>query len=196
MKSRILFLAILIIGSTFSLSAQSKKEKKLQQAIDALEGTEFVNSYKECKLRVEKVATDFKLQEEFFEAEDVERVKENYTVSKEEFDLILNNMKKRLMDKKYRNFMIEAPEEYTELISLKLEKAMNNYEANCVNLINEISGTEAVGFGISDIVMLVNVVGDIFGAIKNVSKQLDKMNEVYIEDKFISKLRIKSWEEL
>ena len=195
MTIRIIFLSI-ILGLSTQISAQSKKEKKLLQAIEALETTEFIKSYKECKLRVEKVATDFKLQEEFLEADDITRVQLSYQESKEEFDLILDNLKRKLLNKKYRKFMIDNPEEYTELVQLKLEKAMNNYEANCVKLIEEISGTEVVGFGISDIVLLVNIVGDIFGAIKNISKQLDKMNEIYIEEKFISKLRVKDWDEL
>ena len=194
LKSIILLLGITILAT--SVFGQSKNEKKFQKAIDALESTEFIKEMRSSKKKVESAVLDFKLQEEYFEEEDVDRVKECYQETIDGFDKIMENMKNKLMDKKRRASIVNDPDDYTELMQFRLEKVMEAHRENCIPLIEEITGVEAVGFGIEDIKFIIGLVADVVNALKGNGKSFDKMGENYLEDNFIKGLRISSWDDL
>ena len=69
------FLGIFLASSAF---AQNKRERKMQGAIDALMGTEFVKKYNDYKLTIETTALDFKTQSDYYEESDVSRIRFGY----------------------------------------------------------------------------------------------------------------------
>ena len=193
-KSIIILFGIILLSA--SIFGQSKNEKKFQKAIDALESTEFIKELRSSKKKVESAVLDFKLQEEYFEKEDVDRVKACYQETIDGYDKILENMKNKLMDKKRRESIVNDPDDYTELMQFRLEKIMEIHRENCIPMIEEITGVEAVGFGIEDIKFIIGLVSDIVNALQGNGKSFDKMGEEYLEDNFIVGLRISNWEDL
>ena len=121
MHLKTFFIIIGVFLICASANGQSKQEKQYIKAIDALEGTDFVKQLRKSKTRIESAVLDFKLQEEYFEKEDIERVKDCYSSTLRGFDKILENMKNKLLEKKRREAIINDPDDYTELMQFRLD---------------------------------------------------------------------------
>lgn len=176
--------------------AQNKRESKMKAAIDALNTTEFVRKYKEYQGAVEKTVADFKAVSTDYPTEDVREVQYAYRTTRDNFNKILETVKKDLLDKKTRNFMKENPDRYTQFVSQELDLAYKTYQNTVVTKISELTGEESVGLGIMQIKLLLDLVFDVVGVINTIEDELAKMNEKYIEENFIGPLRVKEWEKL
>ncbi len=190
---------IITLAALFSFTAafaQNKREKKMQAAIDALMTTQFVQKYKEYKDIVEVTAGSFKPMSTGYDQMEVSRIKFNYETSRASFDKILNGVKKDLLDKTTREYIASSPDRYTQFVATELEMAMNNYQEMVVFKINTLTGQQTVGFGIMELKLLLDLVFDVVGVIQSINKELDKMSEAYLDEKFTNVLKIKSWDEL
>lgn len=190
---------IITFAALFSFTAafaQSKREKKMQAAIDALMQTSFVQKYKEYKEIVEVTAGSFKPTANAYDQMEVSRIKFNYETSRAAFDKILLGVKTDLLDKTTREYIVSNPERYTQFVANELEMAMNNYQETVVFKINTLTGQQTVGFGIMEIKLLLDLVFDVVGVVQSIQKELDKMSEAYLDEKFTNVLKIKSWDEL
>ncbi len=190
---------IITLAALFSFTAgfaQNKREQKMQAAIDALMTTQFVQKYKEYKDIVEVTASSFKPTAASYDQMEVERIKFNYETSRASFDKILMGVKKDLLDKTTREYIVGNPDRYTQFVATELEMAMNNYQEMVVFKINTLTGQQTVGFGIMEIKLLLDLVFDVVGVIQSINKELDKMNEAYLDEKFTNVLKIKTWDEL
>ena len=168
----------------------------MQDAIDALMGTQFVMKYKEYKEIVEVTASSFKPMAANYDQMEVERIKFNYETSRAAFDKILMGVKKDLLDKTTREYIAGNPDRYTQFVASELEMAMNNYQEMVVFKINMLTGQQTVGFGIMEIKLLLDLVFDVVGIIQSINKELDRMSEEYLDENFTNVLKIKSWDEL
>ncbi len=176
--------------------AQNKRAQKMQGAIDALMTTQFVQKYKEYKEIVESTASGFKPMAANYDQMEVERIKFNYETSRASFDKILQGVKKDLLDKTTREYIAGNPDRYTQFVASELEMAMNNYQETVVFKINTLTGQQTVGFGILEIKLLLDLVFDVVGVVQSINKELDRMNEEYLDENFTNILKIKSWDEL
>jgi hypothetical protein len=193
-KALILFLLATV--SLTGMYAQNKRQQKMQDAIDALMGTQFVMKYKEYKEIVEVTASSFKPMAANYDQMEVERIKFNYETSRAAFDKILMGVKKDLLDKTTREYIAGNPDRYTQFVASELEMAMNNYQEMVVFKINMLTGQQTVGFGIMEIKLLLDLVFDVVGIIQSINKELDRMSEEYLDENFTNVLKIKSWDEL
>jgi hypothetical protein len=189
----ILFSLSLVWPAAFS---QNKREKKMQSAIDALMSTQFVQKYKEYKEIVESTAGSFKAVASNYDAREVERIKFNYEASRASFEKILMGVKKDLLDKTTRDYIAGNPDRYTQFVASELEMAMNNYQESVVHKINILTGNQVVGFGVLELKMIIDLVFDVVGIIQSINKELERMNEEYLDQHFTNILKIKSWDEL
>lgn len=196
MNLKTFFIAIGLFLICASANSQSREERQYIKAINALETTDFVQQLRKSKTRIESAVLDFKLQEEYFEKEDIVRVKDCYSATIRGFDKILENMKNKLLEKKRRESIINDPDDYTELMQFRLDRIMEAHRTNCIPIIEEVTGVEAVGFGLGDLSFIFKLIGDVVNTLKGNSKSFDKMGDEYLEDNFIKGLRVSSWEEL
>lgn len=190
-----------IVIALFSLALAApafaqKREEKMKAAIDALNTTEFIRKYKEYQGAVEKTAADFKVIATDYPTEDVREVQYAYRSTRDNFNKILETVKKDLLDKKTRNFMKQNPDRYTQFVSQELDLAYKTYQNTVVTKITELTGQETVGIGIMQLKLLLDLVFDVVGVINTIEAELAKMNDKYIEENFIGPLRIKEWEKL
>jgi hypothetical protein len=196
MKLKSILFLLLSIAFVLPSYAQSKKEKKMKAAIDAVNGTEFIKKYRESKEYIEKSGGEFKAIMGNYESQDVNEVIFGYEGTRKQFNSIIEKIKKDLLDKKTREFMIAQPDRYTDFVSKEVDFAMKTYQQTVVVKINEITGNEEVGIGIMELKLLIDLVFNVVGVIKTIQDELDKMNEAYLDKNFVQPLRVQSWEEL
>jgi hypothetical protein len=196
MKLKSILFLLLCVAFVLPTQAQSKKEKKMKAAIDAINNTEFIKKYKESKEYIEKSGGEFKAIMGNYESQDVNEVIFGYEGTRKQFNSIIEKIKKDLMDKKTREFMIAQPDRYTDFVSKEVDFAMKTYQQTVVVKINEITGNEQVGMGIMELKLLIDLVFNVVGVIKTIQDELDKMNEAYLEKNFVQPLKVQSWEEL
>ena len=194
-KALILSLLSLFLFSNEGFS-QNKRAKKMQEAIDALMATEFIQKYIEYKQMVEITALDFKMQSNNYDPMEVNRISFGYETSRAAFDKILGGIRKDLLDKSTRDYIQQNPDRYTHFVTQELEFAMNNYQEQVVYKINQLTGNESVGFGIFEVKLFLDLIFDVVSVITSIEKELDKMNEKYLDENFTQPLQVKSWEEL
>jgi len=186
------FLLITIFAS--NIQSQSKKVKKWQDAIDNLNKTEFIGTYKEYKERIETGISDFQLTQDNLDEKDIEIIKSGYIETQLRFDAMFNSMKNDFTNKKMRKFISKNPEHYFKGFRYDMDQAWNYYRNNCERYIHEFTTPDTVAFGLTEITLLLSLI-EKFGGI--ISNHIDKMNKIsgeYLENHFISKLRLKDWE--
>ncbi len=196
MQLKSIFLAILTFA-IFSPAFAQNREKKMKEAIVALDSTEFVQKYKSYQDEVEKTVGDFKAISSDFSKEDVREVQYAYRTTRDNFNKIIETIKKDLLDKKNRNFMKGNPDRYTQFVASELELAYKNYQSTVAVKITQLTKDEdKLQFGLFEIKLMINLVFDVIGVINTIEDELSKMNDKYLEDNFISPLRVKEWEKL
>ena len=53
-----------------------------------------------------------------------------------------------------------------------------------------------MGFGITDLKLILDLVFDVVGVISSINKELERMSEEYLDANFTNLLKIRSWDEL
>ena len=109
--------------------------------------------------------------------------------SRAAFDKILESIRKDMLDKSTRSYIAENPDRYTHFISNELDMAMNNYQEQVVYKINELTGIETVGLGIFELKLFLDLIFDVVGVITSIEKELDKMNEAYLDENFTKSIK-------
>ena len=178
----------------YASQAQCKKVKKWQEAIDNLEKTEFVQTYKDYKERIEMGIADFQLMQDNLDEKDIEIVRNGYIETKQRFDTMFESMKADFTNKKMRKYICNKPEHYFKGFRYDMDQGWNFYRNNCERYIHQFTTPEVAAFGLTEITLLLGLI-EKFGNI--ISKHIDKMNKIsgeYLESHFISKMRLKDWE--
>jgi len=186
------FLLITIFAS--NIQAQSKKVKKWQDAIDNLNKTEFIGTYKEYKERIETGISDSKLSQDNLDEKDIDIIKSGYIESKLRFDNMFDAIKADFTNKKMRKYISNKPEHYFKGFRYDMDQGLNFYRNNCERYIHKFTSPEVAAFGLTEITLLLGLI-EKFGGI--ISNHIDKMNKIsgeYLENHFISKLRLKNWD--
>lgn len=188
-------LVFAVLMSAFALPSFAQKDK-MKVAIETLNSTEFIRKYKDYHETIQATVAQFKTVATDFPTEDVREVQYAYQSTRQNFDKILETLKKDLMDKQNRKFISNNPDRYTQFVSQELDLAFKNYQKTVQEKIGEITGEEIVGLGPEQIKLILNFLFDVIGVIRTIEDELAKMNEQYIEENFIAPLRLKAWEKL
>ena len=187
---------LLFLALTLTAQGQIPRKKKLDKAIEALNETKFIQTYKDYKEKVETIIRDFKSEAYSLDAYDVEMVKDEYEKCKDEFDAVAESLKSDLMDKKTREFISNDPDRYTKFIAVEIEQAYENFQHNTVSLIEDLTGYQNTGFGIAEMNLIIGLVGEMAGMVKSIRSNMKKMTAEYFEMYFIKDLRLAEWEDL
>ena len=178
-----------------SALAQPKTDKRLESAIESLEKTAFIKEFKKCKKQIEANVADFKATKDIDE-KDIRKVKRAYGETQEAFDNILNGLKKDLMSKANRGFIIASPDRYTDFTKRSLEEAMDEYQSNCQSLMDKATGKAGSVALVALLELLVPSINNLVTYFQDYKKALNTANEAFIETKLIQKLRLKTWDTL
>lgn len=190
-------LIVMLLALVFAAPAfGQKRERKMQEAIDSLNTTEFVRKYKEYKELVEMTISNFKAVSSNYEIADVQEVQYGFKTTASNFNKILETIKKDLLDKKTREFIKTSPDRYTQFVAQELDLAYKGFQQTVVLKITELTGEQPVGIGVMEIKLLLDLVFDVVGVINSIEGELSRMNDAYVEEKFVAPLRVKTWEAL
>ncbi len=110
-------------------TAQNAAEQKAIELIQALNKTEFVQSYREYKANIELDIAEFKLAEAELQPKDVRRVQLYYTQSKLKFDALLDKMEMDFSSKTTRKTIVQNPQAYTKKMQEQLlQRVISTYK--------------------------------------------------------------------
>lgn len=195
MKYTFFFCFIVSLFISDAAFAQPKTDKKLEAAIESLGKTAFIKELKKCKQQIEANVADFKVTKEVDE-KDIRKVKRAYAETQEKFDGILNGLKKDLMTKANRDFIIANPDRYTDFTKKSLQETMDDYQSNCQSLIDKATGKAGSTALVALVELLVPSINNLVSYFQDYKKALNTANEAFIEAKLIQKLRLKAWDSL
>ena len=176
-------------------TAQNAAEQKAQELIQALNKTEFVQSYREYKANIELDIAEFKLEEAELQPKDVRRVQLYYNQSKLKFDALLDKMEMDFSSKTTRKIIVQNPQAYTKKMQEQLTTAGDFYLQNCKKLIEQLTEKDSA----LKAEMFDGILGSIFGLIQLFKTAGDNANQFtveYLEKEFIQPLRLKRWVEI
>ena len=188
----VMLLALVLAAPAFG----QKRERKMQEAIDSLNTTEFVQKYKQYKEVVEMTISNFKAVSSNYELSDVQEVQYGFKTTASNFNKILETIKKDLLDKKTREFIKTSPDRYTQFVAQELDLAYKGFQQTVVVKITELTGEQPVGIGVMEIKLLLDLVFDVVGVINSIDAELARMSDAFVEEKFVAPLRVKTWESL
>lgn len=176
-------------------TAQNAAEQKAIELIQALNKTEFVQSYREYKANIELDIAEFKLAEAELQPKDVRRVQLYYTQSKLKFDALLDKMEMDFSSKTTRKTIVQNPQAYTKKMQEQLTTAGDFYLQNCKKLIEQLTEKDSA----LKAEMFDGILGSIIGLIqlfKSAGENANQLTVEYLEKQFIQPLRLKRWEEI
>lgn len=188
-------LAALIFTITLaSTTVEAQKAKKWKEALDNIEKSEFISTYKGYKERIEARMAEFHADSEYVSEKDVEIVKQAYIQSKSRFDNLLTGMKQDFTDKKMRRYISQDPDHYFRGFSYDLDSSWKYYLNECQKNADMLTSSSEGAFGLTEITLLLGLV-EKFGSL--IGKRMDNMKKMsgeYFESNLLSKLRLKDWE--
>jgi len=197
MKSNRLTFSLLFIFvfSTF-VFGQSNKKKKWDEAILALQQTEFIKNYKAYKDGIEKTVSAFHLQQDEFNQEEVRMLSKAYEESVEDFDSILDKIKRDFVDKRTRDYMSSDPESYGSNLDGLLYNAGRKFDNECALLMDKMMEEDIYSFfTLMEYTIIIGIVKEVAVMIGNLNKKMKKISADYIEDNMLQELRLKKWEQ-
>ncbi len=186
----------LVIGIIVFAAAQSKKEKKWRQAIDALEKSEFVIRYDSIKADIEAQVAEFQLKSGGIDPKDVAVVKKGYESSVVKFDRILDDLRQDFTNPDNREYIANHPDRFSRYLEGTLNDATQHYNNQCGQKIVElVELKENVAFGLMEVGMLITLGKELWSLWDNQSAKTNKMSGEYFEREFVTQHRIKRWED-
>lgn len=195
MQKKAFFFAILIIAKTsISLSAQSKREAKWDEAIQALEKSDFTVKYTSIKDSIESQVADFHRHKTSCRPEEIATVKKGYEQSIEQFDKILNRIKEDFSDPKTREFIARNPDRFSTYLEAELNNALTYYNTNCKSRIDEYVENSTGALGLMELSLVIALGKELWSLWSEKQAKTKGMSSKYFEDHFISQHRLKKWE--
>lgn len=186
------FFVFSLITSSFG---QSKKQQKWDEAILSLKQTEFIKKYESFKVGIEKTLKEFHLQKVDFNQDEVKIVEKAYEDSVEDFNRILDKIKRDFTDKETRKYLSNNPEQYCSNFDGLLYNAGRSFDNNCTERMEKMMDSDLAAFGLMETAMLIGLVKELVGMVGKMNTKMKKVSGEYIEDNMLSELRLKKWDE-
>ncbi len=195
-KLKSLLTFTLVIGVIYFAPAQSKREKKWRQAIDALEKSEFVLRYDSIKTAIEAQVADFQLKSAGLYPEDEALVKKGYESSVAKFDRILDDLKHDFTNPDTREYIANNPDRFSRYLEGTLNDATQHYNNHCgQKMADLVELNNSTAFGLMEVGMLIALGKELWSLWENQSAKANKMSGEYFEREFVTQHRIKKWED-
>ena len=191
MKNIPLFLLCIVI-STSSATAQS-----VFGALNLFLSQDFFSEYEELRNRSEESVRQFKYVQYKYSEEDVTDVIYAYDASARYYNSVLENIKKDLLNKKKRKYMVQFPEDFAKKTEADLYKAKEFYENTFQKEIIRVTDGEITGMAF--LAMMPQIIGyakTAFSIYKKMKKEMKKFNNNLLDKHLIEKYRFKTWEEI
>jgi len=196
MKSKKLpFLLLFVFTYSIISFGQSKKKKKWDEAISALQQTEFIKNYNKYKEGIETTVAAFHLKQDEFNQEEVRILSKTYEESVVDFDRILDKIKRDFMDKQTRNYMASNPESYGSNFDGLLMNAGRKFDNQCAQLMDDMMEEDIYSFGLMEITIAMGLIKELANLISSLNKKMKNMSADYIEDNMLQDLRLKQWDQ-
>jgi hypothetical protein len=196
MKNISTFLIFISFFSHFTTNAQSSRTRaKWQEAITALDRSDFTANFTRNKESIEKQVYAFMKAKSTLNPVDVEDVKRQYEVSQREFNSILDDLKSCFLDKNTRDIIAKTPDSGTKFFQMRLDNALKTYENNCLAKMEALTKPTQGAFGIGELQLIFGLGSEIFKLIDSWKENLTKMTGEYFEQNYVYKLRLKKWDQ-
>lgn len=166
-------------------------------ALNTLQQTAFFNEFKELKDRSETAVRNFKTIQGRYSEEEVANVASAYNSSADYFNAALLNIKKDLMHKEKRKYLISYPEAYSKQVEADLYRAKeyyaNTFQKEVVQLTNgQITGSALIAL-MPQILKYTQLAIEV---IRRVDSEIKKMNEAVLDQHLVEPYRFKRWDEI
>ena len=166
-------------------------------ALNTLQQTAFFNEFKELKHRSETAVRNFKTIQGRYSEEEVANVASAYNSSADYFNAALLNIKKDLMHKEKRKYLISYPEAYSKQVEADLYRAKeyyaNTFQKEVVQLTNgQITGSALIAL-MPQILKYTQLAIEV---IRRVDSEIKKMNEAVLDQHLVEPYRFKRWDEI
>lgn len=166
-------------------------------ALNTLQQTAFFNEFKELKDRSETAVRNFKTIQGRYSEEEVANVASAYNSSADYFNAALLNIKKDLMHKEKRKYLISYPEAYSKQVEADLYRAKeyyaNTFQKEVVQLTNgQITGSALIAL-MPQILKYTQLAIEV---IRRVDSEIKKMNEAVLDQHLVEPYRFKRWNEI
>jgi len=192
MKKLISFLILGIFITSNDSNAQS-----VFGALNQFLSQDFFTEYEELRDRAEESAMQFKYIQHKYSEEEVMDVIQAYDASARFYNSILENIKKDLLNKKKRKYMVQFPEDFAKKTEADLYRAKEFYEMTFQKEIIRVTDGEITGMAF--LAMMPQIIGyakSAFSIYKKIKKEMEKFNNELLEKHLIQKYRFKTWEEI
>ena len=166
-------------------------------ALNTLQETAFFNEFRELKDRSETAVRNFKTIQGRYSKEEVANVASAYNSSADYFNAALLNIKKDLMHKEKRKYLISYPEAYSKQVEADLYRAKeyyaNTFQKEVIQLTNgQITGSALIAL----MPQILKYTQLAIQVIKRVDDEIKKMNEAVLDQHLVEPYRFKHWDEI
>jgi len=196
MKKNLSLFLIFILYST-NVCSQSKKEiKRWDEAIEALEQTKFIISFKEDKQQIEdavdKFIRDKRIGAIKVENNDYDLIKDHYQETAGRFNKILEIFKDDFTNPYVLHDITNKPDYYTDTYQAGTKEAYSYYSNYCKIEIDKYYDNGAIA-GITEVLTIIALIKEVVNFVETRHKRLKNLSGEYIERHFISDLRFRDW---
>lgn len=170
---------------------------KIDEALQVFLETDFMKKYKEIRLDSESLIYTFKAHSVDFTPEEVAKVKKEYTKIADQFNLLLNDIKKDLMDPKKIKYIKNYPDMYSASLELRLRELRDDYAQNFEKSVAEITGNDSYSaIPLAAIISMVKLTVDFTNYLVRAHFESRKIKEEHLNAFLIEPYSFKVWDSI
>jgi len=171
--------------------------QSVYSALNNFLSQEFFSEYDELRDRAEKSVQQFKYVQYKYSEDEVSDVMHAYNASANYFNAVILNIKKDLLNKRKRQYMVEFSEDYAKQIEADLYRAREFYENTYQKEVIQVTNGEITGLGF--LALLPKIIGyakTAFSMYKKIKKEMDKFNDDLLNKHLVERYQFKTWDEI
>lgn len=170
---------------------------KIDEALQAFLDTDFMKKYKEIRLESESLVSTFKAHTAEFSPEDIAEVKKAYIRTADQFNALMLEIKKDLLDKQKIKYIKKYPDLYSASMELRLRDLQDEYTQTFERSVAEVTGSDAYSaIPIAAIISLVKLGIDLTNYLVRSGFESKKIKEEHLNIFLIEPYKFKDWESI
>jgi hypothetical protein len=161
--------------------------------------SDFINKFEEVRNKAEQSVRDFKqlAAAEGYSDDDVERVKDAYNASANNFNNVLYKIKGDLLDRNKRKLIVREPDIYLNEVDVVLRKAKASYANTYQKTVTEVTGGRITATPLLILLPELIKYGKIaFEIFQKIKAEVKKYNDAMFEQYLVQPNRFHSWDEI
>lgn len=175
----------------------SRKKAKLDQVLVSFLETDFMNRFKEMRLEAEALVATFKSYQDSFSPSEVSRVKKAYSMIADKYNLLLNEIKMGLLDRKKLKTIKDNPKMYSDALKNNLRELREEYARNFEREIFELTGDDTYSLGsVMAILGILKFCVEFTDYLSQIRINARKVKEEHLNTFLIEPFRFKAWEKI